>query len=536
MKRAAIYARFSTDLQNERSIEDQVALCRAYAAREGYEIVAAYEDRARSGGSIMGRDGMLRLLEHARERKFEAVIVEALDRLSRDMEDLAGIHKRLTFAGVEIRAMHEGQVNTVLVGLRGLVGQLYREDNVHKIKRGLAGRVRDGRSAGGLPYGYAPVSGEPGQRMIIEDQAEIVRRIFTDYAEGETPRDIAHALNAEGIPAPRGRAWVQSAINGGAGRGYGILRNEIYIGRITWNRCRMVRDPETGKRLHRVNPASDLMTVTVPDLAIVPIELWDAVQARLADVARIPATFHRKPKHLFSGLLRCAACNSGMAVAGKDKSGRTRLRCSRHHESGDCPDPKTFYLDIIEQSVLCALKREMRKPAALAEYVRAYREEWQRLTATADQQRKRIDRRLAEIDRELARVTDLMIKGIGAVDRLDARAKELQAEERRLKQEAAITPRSASAIALHPALLARFGQQIDQLEGILTEAAAARSPSAEAIRNLVRRIIIGRDDRNGQAVIDIEGSLNALMQEQRRNTVWGSMVAEEGLEPPTYGL
>ena len=225
-----------------------------------------------------------------------------------------------------------------------------------------------------------------------------------------------------------------------------------------------------------------------------------------------------------------------MAVAGKDKSGRTRLRCSRHHESGDCPDPKTYYLDVIEQSVLGALKRELRKPAALAEYARAYRDEWQRLTATADQQRKRIDRRLGEINRELTRVTDLMIKGIGALDRLDARAKELQAEERRLKAEAAITPRSASTIALHPALLARFGEQINQIEAILTEAVAVRSPSAEAIRNLVRRVTIGRDDTNGQAIIDIEGSLNALMQEQRGNKAWGSMVAEEGLEPPTYGL
>src|SRR5262249_5444396 len=155
------------------------------------------------------------------------------------------------------------------------------------------------------PYGYAAVPGQPGERMIVEAQAEIIRRIFAEYTDGATPRDIAHDLNAEGIPAPRGRAWVQSAINGGAGRGYGILRNEIYIGRITWNRCRMVRDPETGKRLHRVNPASDLMTTTAPDLAIVPIELWEAVQSRLADVSRIPGTYLRKPKHLLSGLLRC---------------------------------------------------------------------------------------------------------------------------------------------------------------------------------------------------------------------------------------
>jgi DNA invertase Pin-like site-specific DNA recombinase len=128
IKKAVIYARFSTDLQNERSIEDQITLCRGYASREGINIIEVFEDRARSGGSIMGRNGLLRLLDQARDQSFDVVIVEALDRLSRDMEDLAGIHKRLSFLGIEIRAVHEGVVNTVLVGLRGLVGQLFRED------------------------------------------------------------------------------------------------------------------------------------------------------------------------------------------------------------------------------------------------------------------------------------------------------------------------------------------------------------------------------------------------------------------------
>ena len=88
------------------------------------------------------------------------LVVESLDRLSRDMEDLAGLHKRLSFQGIEIRAVHEGAVNTVLVGLRGLMGQMFREDNAHKVRRGQAGRVRDGLSGGGLTYGYAPVPGQ----------------------------------------------------------------------------------------------------------------------------------------------------------------------------------------------------------------------------------------------------------------------------------------------------------------------------------------------------------------------------------------
>src|SRR5882724_11924478 len=181
MKKAVIYARFSTDLQNERSIEDQITLCRDYASREGMNVVEVYEDRARSGGSIMGRGGLLRLLDHARERSFDVVVVEALDRLSRDMEDLAGIHKRLSFLGIEIRAVHEGVVNTVLVGLRGLVGQLYREDIAHKVRRGQAGRINRGLHAGGLTYGYSYVLGDPGKRLIAVHEAAVVRRIFREY-------------------------------------------------------------------------------------------------------------------------------------------------------------------------------------------------------------------------------------------------------------------------------------------------------------------------------------------------------------------
>src|SRR6266852_9528509 len=184
IKKAVIYARFSTDLQNERSIEDQITLCRGYASREGIDIIEVYEDRARSGGSIMGRGGLLRLLDQARDRSFDVVVVEALDRLSRDMEDLAGIHKRLSFLGIEIRAVHEGVVNTVLVGLRGLVGQLYREDNAHKIRRGMAGRVGQGLSPGGLAYGYAAVPSHKGRMQIVEQEARIVRRIFEEFAAG----------------------------------------------------------------------------------------------------------------------------------------------------------------------------------------------------------------------------------------------------------------------------------------------------------------------------------------------------------------
>jgi DNA invertase Pin-like site-specific DNA recombinase len=188
MKPAAVYARFSTELQNEKSTEDQIALCRAYAARHQLNVVATFEDRARSGASVFGRDGLMQLMDAARQQRFTVVIVEALDRLSRDMEDLAGIHKRLSFQGIEIQAVHDGTADSVLIGIRSLVGQMQREDGAKKVRRGMAGVIRDGRHAGGRAYGYRAVPGKPGELEIVEDEAAIVRRIFTAYVAGRTPR------------------------------------------------------------------------------------------------------------------------------------------------------------------------------------------------------------------------------------------------------------------------------------------------------------------------------------------------------------
>ena len=115
--KVAIYARYSSDLQKDRSIEDQFALLEAFALNNQLQIVMRFEDRAKSGTSIMGRDGLMSLMEAARDGLFQAILVESLDRLSRDQEDLAGIFKRPNFYGVEIRTLHEGAADEIHVGI-----------------------------------------------------------------------------------------------------------------------------------------------------------------------------------------------------------------------------------------------------------------------------------------------------------------------------------------------------------------------------------------------------------------------------------
>ncbi len=284
--RAVGYARYSSDNQRDASIEDQIRVCRAHTEQQGWEYLIAYTDHAVSGASIL-RPGYQKLLEDARSDQFEIVVAEALDRLSRDQADIANLYKQLSFLDIQLVTLAEGEISELHVGLKGTMNALFLKDLAQKTRRGLEGRVRQGKSGGGLCYGYDVVrevdaEGEPirGGRRINEPEAEVVRRIFAEFAGGRSPRAIAKDLNAESIAGPHGRAWRDTAIRGHATRGTGILRNQLYIGRLIWNRQRFVKDPATGKRLARPNPREDWVIHDVPELKIVDDELWQKVQAR----------------------------------------------------------------------------------------------------------------------------------------------------------------------------------------------------------------------------------------------------------------
>jgi site-specific DNA recombinase len=119
-----------------------------------------------------------------------------------------------------------------------------------------------------------------GEREINEEEAVVVRGIFRDYAGGASPKQIAKALNQEGIPGPQGALWSPSTIHGNPKRGIGILHNELYVGRLVWNRQRFLKDPDTGRRIARTNPQSEWITKDVPELRILGDELWQAVRNR----------------------------------------------------------------------------------------------------------------------------------------------------------------------------------------------------------------------------------------------------------------
>src|ERR1700739_4316822 len=207
---------------------------------------------------------------------------------------------------------------------------MQREDGAKKVRRGMAGVVRDGRHAGGRAYGYRALPHKPGELEIVEDEAAIVREIFARYIAGETPRAIANDLNKRGVRPARGRSWNASTINGNVSRGGGMILNDLYVGRIVWNKVRMIKDPLTRKRLSRPNSKDQYKIVEAPHLRIVDDETFWAAQAvkveRRRDATPATAQKARAPKRVFSGRIKCGCCGGGMSSNGADRKG-VRLQC-----------------------------------------------------------------------------------------------------------------------------------------------------------------------------------------------------------------
>ena len=327
-------------------------------------------------------------MEDAQRQRFDIVLAEALDRVSRDQEEIAGVYKRLTFAGERMVTLSEGDITELHIGLKGTMGALYIKELADKTRRGLRGRVEDGKSGGGNSYGYRVVrkTGDDGElirgnRTIDAEQAAVVLRIFTEYAAGRSPREIAHRLNAEGIAGPRGTGWGPSTIHGSVKRRNGILNNEIYIGRIVWNRQRFIKDPDTGKRITRPNPEEEWITRDVPELRIVNERLWKKVKDRQRSIRKRYGkeygnrlTAARRQRYLFSGLIKCGECGGGYSVIFRDILG-----CSTVKNKGTCSNTTRITRHEIEARILDTLREHLMTPDKFELFCKEYTHEVNRL-------------------------------------------------------------------------------------------------------------------------------------------------------------
>ncbi|MDH1271319.1 recombinase family protein, partial [Rhizobium pusense] len=532
MTRVALYARYSSDNQREASIEDQLRICREQAKREKWKIVGTYKDAGISGASMILRPGIQALLQDAQAGQFDIVLAEALDRISRDQADVATFYKHLKFAGVPIVTLSEGEISELHVGLKGTMNALFLKDLAAKTHRGIRGRVEDGKSGGGLCFGYNVVKqldarGDPirGDREINEAEANVVRRIFREFAAGIGPRTIARTLNEEGVPGPAGKLWSDTTIRGHVKRGTGLVNNELYIGRLIWNRLRYIKDPSTGKRVSRLNPESEWIIKDVPELRIVDDELWHSVRVRQGEIAekfanvteavrkhhkknRLNGT--RRPKSLLSGLVFCGCCGGPYSLRGAD-----RFACSNHISKGACSNSRTIPREDLESRVLSGLKDRMMAPEIVEEAMRAYAEETNRLNRERRSSGDAWKAELVKIEKQIRGIIEAIKAGMFH-ESMKAEMDTLEARKTELNTLLADAPEDTPDIL--PSASAIYAKKVSALTKALNRK-EERQEAAETLRGLIEKISLTPGPERGEIYATLHGELGTILSWTERQAV-----------------
>jgi DNA invertase Pin-like site-specific DNA recombinase len=382
--RAAIYARYSSENQRPESITDQVESCRRFAASRGFPISPehVFSDEA-SSGVRSDRSGLAALRAEAEQGGFQVLLVDDLSRLARNTLLMLSILEELRFQGVRVISVADGldtddEEATIGIQIRGIFNELQLTDLRKKTLRGQMGQKLRGFVVGEATYGYRSVPvgtirmdkrGRPrpeGYRMEIDPmEAAVILRIFRDFAEGRSESAIVRTLNAESVAGRRRtrRGWCPSTL-------HRMLLNTKYVGRWVWNRTQTRRDPGTGRRRKVLKPASEWVVTTNETLRIVPDELWQRVQARLAavrmcwpggsktrgfDLQRGHRVSHY-PAELLSGAMRCGSCEGSVVkVSGKSGGYYGCLRASR----GACDNRVLVRRTLAESVVVAAVRSRL---------------------------------------------------------------------------------------------------------------------------------------------------------------------------------
>ena len=559
----AIYARFSSALQSERSVDDQVRRCREYVAQHGSdpEAVKVFADFAISGASLE-RPGFEAMMAAVNKGTIKAIVTEDLSRISRDFADSAMIFKKLQFKQVPLIGVADG-IDTSMVGakmaftFKSLMSEMYLDDLRYKTLRGLEGRALQGYATGNVAFGFhtVPVTNDRGEVLgnkieIHEAEAKIIRRIFRESRDGRSLTTIAHGLNSDSIPSPRVGTrhtrfgWGSSTIRA-------MLYNERYIGVWKFKERQWVKVPGTNRRQPRARNAADVMQQLRPELAILDRDLWDDVQQRLAQTKkrytehggmRGELTYKRAP-YLLSGLLICRACGAPMTMMGSDRYRYYRCQANKTKGPQVCKNERSLREDIVRPQILDEIRARLLSPDGALEVRR-------RVAKQLGDRSKQLDSDLRERRERLARTKEKMaglVDYIAGGDRSPYIVKTLHdheafsnAEQREIEilEEEARTPISLPSP--------------EQVERVVREFDAHLKSHPEAAREQMRSWIQGGTIRVGpreDGEIVAEGDLlpmfvvESAQTPKRQLPVTKSMVtgryttvAGVGFEPTTFGL
>jgi site-specific DNA recombinase len=514
--RAAFYARYSSEQQREASIDDQFRNLERRAEQEGWRVVARFADKALSGKRA-DRPEFQGMLAAATRKEFDVLLVDDLTRFSRDGVDLELASEELEQCGVRVVALDgydsAAEDPELKRAVHGVSNAITNKDHSRRTRRGQEGKALAGYWVGGRPYGYAldpiygskrDVHGRPerdGTKLKIDaKQAKIVREIYTLFADGQSERGIASALNTRSVASP-GSSWAGRKTrrnNGWQGSAVRVLlRNELYTGQVIWKRSewKWVRVGKGKRRIRKERPRSEWRVRDDASLRIVPAALWDRVarrlQARKADRSPVKSQ-HRtggNSKYLLSGLLRCGSCGAHFVMSSK-----TQYACGSYVGGGTdaCKNTYRVNREHLEAVLLATLRKQLLEPKMVEQMVRELAAEHDKRLAKVAENAREIPKDLQDLDE---RLTLLRLK-LKNEDDAAFTSEELvevikKVEQKRLELLHAQRPARAKVDARRlysalPEVARRYEKQITRgLQGDPPEAAKAR----ELLRELVGGVI-----------------------------------------------
>ena len=283
--KAVIYARFSSDKQNEASIEGQLRECMDYAERTGITVIGNYIDRALSARTD-NRPEFRRMIKDSAKGCFDVVLVWKLDRFSRDRYDSAHYKHLLKKNGVKVISakenISEGPEGIILESMLEGMAEYYSAELAVKVKRGMMENALKGKVNGGKPpYGY--YVDKERYLCVNETTAPIVKEIFRMYAEGKLVREILAYLDEHSIRTTNGKKFTFSILQK-------MLGSRRYIGEYKYGE------------------------VVIPNAvpAIIDETTFEKVQRRLEKNRRAAASGKAKEDYLLTTKLFCGKCGAYM--------------------------------------------------------------------------------------------------------------------------------------------------------------------------------------------------------------------------------
>ncbi len=313
----------------------------------GWDIYQIYCDEDYSGADAL-RPDFNRMIQAAKERKFQIVLCKSQSRFTRDMELVEKyIHGLFPIWGIRFIAVADN-ADTEVKGnkkarqINGLVNEWYLEDLSENIRMVFDMKRREGQYIGGFPiYGYKKHPADKNKLVIDPEAAEVVRQIFRWSLEGRGKQEIAHRLNDLGVVNPTrykmehgwtyrnavkrdNTLWNKNTV-------WRILRNEMYTGVMVQGRVK--KASYKSKSMLPV-PRDHWYRVEGTHQAIIDRATFDAVQRGLDLRSK---TDGRGEAHVLAGLVYCMDCGSSMSRASSTRKNGKRvsyLRCRLYANSG----------------------------------------------------------------------------------------------------------------------------------------------------------------------------------------------------------